>query len=135
MPREERRSPEKARFAVGLTIEEDVMSADALELFACSYAGADHLPLERMRERSIAVTPTSDVHGPNVAEHAVGGILTSSATSPVRALQDRRPWRHFQADELKDSTVTVVGLGPIGRAIAEHVSAFGVETSGVRYNP
>lgn len=34
----------------GLTVEEDAIAAAALELFACSYAGADHLPLERMRE-------------------------------------------------------------------------------------
>lgn len=71
-----------------------------------------------------------------MAEHAVGGILAFVRDfARARAQQDRRQWRRFQADELKDSTVIVAGLGPIGQAIAERIAAFEVETIGARYSP
>jgi phosphoglycerate dehydrogenase-like enzyme len=112
-------------------------AADDLGLFACTYAGVDHLPLEALRERDVAITNASGVHGPNVAEHVIGWLLTM-----VRRLdegwrrQGRREWAHFQAaGELQGSTVTVVGLGAIGEAIVERLAEFGVETVGVRYTP
>jgi phosphoglycerate dehydrogenase-like enzyme len=55
--------------------------------------------------------------------------------STGRRRQRRRLWQHNQTDEFRGSTVTIVGLGAIGRAIADRVSAFGVETVGVRYTP
>jgi len=112
-------------------------AADDLRLFACTYAGVDHLPMETLRERGVAVTNASGVHGPNVAEHVIGWLLTM-----VRRLdegwrrQQRREWRHFQAaGELQGSTVTVVGLGSLGQAITERLAGFGVETVGVRHTP
>jgi phosphoglycerate dehydrogenase-like enzyme len=112
-------------------------AAAGMRLFACTYAGVDHLPMDALRERDVAVTNASGVHGPNVAEHVVGWLLTM-----VRRLdeglrrQDRREWRHFQAaGELQGSTVTVVGLGSLGEAIVERLAGFGVETVGARYTP
>lgn len=42
-------------------------------------------------------------------------------------------WRHFQADELCGSTVTILGLSSIGQAIATRLDPTGVRTIGVRY--
>lgn len=136
-PQEERKFLETARVATGLTIDEEAIEgATNLDMFACTFAGADHLPLDLMEKHGIAVTTASGVHGPNVAEHAIGGILAFARNlGRARSQQQRRVWRHFQVDELKGSTVTIVGLGPIGQAIAKRLAPFGVETIGVRYNP
>lgn len=135
-PREEREYAGEAEIVTGLSPEGLLAHADRLELFQCLYAGTEHLPLERLHDQGIAVTSAAGVHGPNIAEWVIGMILTFARrlhTGFRRA--ERREWRHFQADELYGSTVTIVGLGTIGSAVADRLGGFGVETIGVRYTP
>ncbi|ELY54241.1 D-2-hydroxyacid dehydrogenase [Natronococcus jeotgali] len=136
-PTAERELIEDARFVTGMTLEEELLEdADALEAFACAYAGTGHLPLDRLRERGVAVTNASGVHGPNMGEHVLGAILHFTRRFHVaERRQRRREWRHYRAHELQGSTVTIVGLGAIGRATAERLEPFDVETIGVRYTP
>jgi len=127
-----------AEIVVGGSLGGDLLAAaDDLELFACSSAGVGHLDLEEFRERGIAVTNASGVHGPNMAEHVLGWLLMiTRRLDEGLARQDRREWRHFQAmGELNDSRVCVVGLGAIGQTIVERLSGFDLETVGVRYTP
>jgi phosphoglycerate dehydrogenase-like enzyme len=136
-PARERDAIRDARFVTGMVLEEDLLAAaEDLAVFACAYAGTGHLPLERLEERGVAVTNASGVHGPNIGEHVLGAILHFTRRFHVGARrQRRREWRHYQAHELQGSTVTVVGLGAIGRAVVERLEPFGVETIGVRYTP
>lgn len=115
---------------------EQLEQATALELFACTYAGTDHLPVDELADHGVVVTNASGVHAPNVAEHALGAILSFARRFHVaRRRQDRGEWRHFRAHELADSTVTVVGLGAIGEAICERLEPFDVEVIGIRHSP
>jgi phosphoglycerate dehydrogenase-like enzyme len=145
-PEEQRRAVAEAAVVTSNDLDPELLGAAEspglpgaaeMQLFACTYAGVDHLPMDALRERGVAVTNASGVHGPNVAEHVVGWLLTM-----VRRLdegwrrQQRREWSHFQAaDELQGSTVTVVGLGSIGTAVVERLEGFGVGTVGVRHSP
>jgi len=121
----------------GHTIDEELLAtAETLELFACTYAGTDHLPLEALDDRGVAVTNAAGVHGSNVAEHVIGSILVFARGFHIaRRRQRRGEWRHYQARDLQDSTVTVVGMGAIGTSILERLAPFGVERFGVRYTP
>lgn len=66
-----------ARIATGLELSEElVRKARNLELFVCMYAGIDHLPLDALEERDIAVASASGVHASNVAEHAIDMLLS-----------------------------------------------------------
>ena len=128
---------ERVPIVTGYEISEaEIRAAENLELFAGVYAGTGHLALDVFEEHGVAVTNASGVHGPNIAEYVIGAIL-----SHVRGFkqawrqQDRREWRSYPARELKDSTVTVVGLGAIGQSIVERLEPFGVDTIGVRYTP
>ena len=136
-PTEERDAIQRARFATGMTLEEELLEeADELEVFACAYAGTGHLPLDRLAERGVTVTNASGVHGPNIGEHVLGAILRFTRRFHVATRQQRRrEWRHYQAHELQGSTVTIVGLGAIGTSVAARLEPFGVETIGVRYSP
>ncbi|WP_306058225.1 D-2-hydroxyacid dehydrogenase [Natronococcus wangiae] len=136
-PAAEREAIEDARFVTGMVLDEELLEAAAnLEVFACAYAGTGHLPLERLEERGVAVTNASGVHGPNIGEHVLGSILHFTRRFHVaERRQRRREWRHYQAHELQGSTVTIVGLGAIGRAVCDRLEPFGVETIGVRYSP
>ena len=117
--------------------ESDVEDAAALRLFACNSAGVDHLPLDALESQGVAVTNASGVHGPNIAEHVLGWILTFvRRLDEGRRRQRRREWRRFQSfAELAGSTVTIVGLGAIGETIVSRLAGFDVETRGVRHSP
>ena len=138
-PSEERRLLERTTVATARTVAPERLPAPddgALSLFACAYAGYDHLPMAALEERGVAVTTASGVHAPNAAEHAVGTLLAFVRGLPEGLRrQQRRQWRHFRVDELAGSTVAVVGLGAIGSAVVERLAAFEVEVVGVRRSP
>ncbi|SFR33121.1 D-2-hydroxyacid dehydrogenase [Halogeometricum limi] len=127
-----------ADIVTGIRLPNDVLdAATEMHLFAGGAAGYDHLPLDELRERGVTVTNASGVHGPNIAEHVLGWMLTiTRRLDEGMRRQDRHEWRHFQAyGELQGSTVTVVGLGAIGQAVVDRLESFGVDTIGVRYTP
>lgn len=126
-----------ARVAVGINLERKyVPYAEDLELFASTYAGTGHVPVDELADRGIAVTNASGVHGPNIGEYVLGAILLHVRRFDEGWRRQRRhEWRHFQAGELRGSTVTVVGLGAIGQAVVQRLDGFEVDTVGVRYTP
>ncbi|MFP8953537.1 D-2-hydroxyacid dehydrogenase [Natrialbaceae archaeon A-arb3/5] len=136
-PTEEREAIQNTSFVTGTYLPEDRLeAAENLDVFACTYAGTGHLPIDRLAERDVAVTSASGVHGPNIGEHVLGAILRFTRRFHVAARQQRRrEWRHYQSYELQGSTVTIVGLGAIGQAVTDRLEPFGVETVGVRYSP
>jgi phosphoglycerate dehydrogenase-like enzyme len=136
-PEDERESIADATIVTGMDIGDDLLErAENLAYFASIYAGTDHLPLEELAARDVAVSSASGVHAPNIAEYVIGHVLAI-----VRRFHEgwqreqRREWRHYQADELAGSTVTVVGQGPIGQAIVERLEPFDVHTIAARYTP
>jgi len=136
-PIEERAAIADAELVAGMHLGESLLdAAGELSMFACGYAGTGHLPMEQLRERGVTVTNASGVHGPNIAEHVLGSILAFVRRFHVaRRRQERGEWRHYQTRELAGSTVTIIGLGAIGQAVADRLGGFDVETIGVRYTP
>jgi len=136
-PREERELVAGARVVTGITVDEDLLTgAERLELFACTFAGTDHVPMEALAERGVAVTNAGGIHAPGIAEQAIGNVLVfARRLHEGWRRKERSEWRHFQSGEFTDSTVSIVGLGSIGRAVAQRLQGFEVETIGVRYSP
>ncbi len=136
-PVEERALLETAQIVTAPSIDADALAdATNLELFACIYAGTEHLPLAELAAHGITVTNGSGVHGPNLAEYVIGGILAFARGFPTAwRRKERREWRAFETHELQGSTVTVVGMGAIGQAVLERLDPFGVHTIGLRYTP
>jgi phosphoglycerate dehydrogenase-like enzyme len=135
---EKREAVTDATVVVGADLPAELLEAAGnLELFACRSAGVGHLELDAFRERGVAVTNASGVHGPNIAEQVIGWFLMiTRRLDEGLDRQGRREWRHFRAaGEFVDSTVCVVGLGAIGTDIVERLAGFGVDTIGVRYTP
>lgn len=136
-PKAERELVADARVVTGITIDEDLLeSADRLELFACTFAGTDHVPKETLAEYGVAVTNAGGIHAPGIAEQALGNMLVfARQLHEGWRRKQQAEWRHFQSSEFMDSTVTVIGLGSIGQAVVERLSGFGVDTIGIRYSP
>lgn len=136
-PKEERELIRGARVVTGITVDEALLeAANRLELFACTFAGTDHVPVDALVERGVAVTNAGGIHAPGIAEQAIGNMLVFARRlhEGWRRKQNHE-WRHFQSREFTDSTVTIVGLGSIGEAVAQRLRGFEVETIGVRYTP
>ena len=136
-PAEEHRAVAEATVATGITIDPALLEdADRLRLFACTFSGTDHVPLEALEAAGVAVTNASGIHAPGIAEQVLGYLLVFARRLYTGWERKRRhEWRHFQSSELKGSTVTIVGLGSIGKAVADRLAGFDVETIGVRYTP
>ncbi|RAW44377.1 D-2-hydroxyacid dehydrogenase [Halorubrum sp. 48-1-W] len=136
-PAEEREYLRTARVATGFALDEgDLDVAENLELFACVFAGTGHLPREAFEDRGVAVTNASGVHGPNIAEYVVGAMIGHAREfHRARRQQARREWHTYPTTEVYGSRVAVVGLGAIGETVVDRLSAFDVETVGVRYTP
>jgi len=136
-PGQERELVTDARVVTGVDIDESLLArAERLELFACAFAGTEHLPMEALRERGVAVTNAGGIHAPGLAELALGGMLTfARRLDEGWRRTEAREWRHFQSRELTGSTVTVVGLGSIGQALVKRLQGFETHTIGVRYTP
>ncbi len=136
-PQAEREHVVDARVVTGITLESDLLDrAERLDLFACTFAGTDHVPMDRLAERGVAVTNAGGIHAPGIAEQALGNVLVFARNlhEGWRRAQNRE-WRHFQSREFTDSTVAIVGLGSIGQALTQRLQGMEVETIGVRYTP
>jgi phosphoglycerate dehydrogenase-like enzyme len=136
-PRQERDLVPAARVVTGITIGQELLDrAERLELFACTFAGTEHLPMAAFADRGVAVTNAGGIHAPGLAEQALGNMLVFARNLHEGWRRQRNgEWRHFQSGEFTGSTVTVVGLGSIGEALVQRLQGMGVDTIGVRYTP
>ncbi|QDX41704.1 D-2-hydroxyacid dehydrogenase [Salarchaeum sp. JOR-1] len=137
-PQAEREYVADAEIVTGTGIDTDLLDAAGdIELFACAYAGYNHLPMDALRERGVAVTNGAGIHAPGIAEQVLGYVLTFARNLQQGVRQSERgEWRHYKAHgELTDATVTIVGLGAIGTAVEQRLRGFGAHTIGVRYTP
>jgi phosphoglycerate dehydrogenase-like enzyme len=84
-------------------------------------------------ERGVVVTNARGVFSRPIAEYVLMMILAVSRRLPqLLELQRERTWQPLEGAELRDVTVGIVGLGSIGRAVAELAKAFGCRVVAVR---
>ncbi len=96
-----------------------------------------------LRARDLVFTNSAGVHAAPVAETVLGYLLHfARGLDQAVASQREERWDRAWFDrgdspvrELGRSTVGVVGLGGIGRAVAERVRAFGAEVLATRRRP
>jgi lactate dehydrogenase-like 2-hydroxyacid dehydrogenase len=104
-----------------------------LEVIAQYGVGVNNIDLVEARRRNIAVTNTPDVLTDDVADLAMGLLLSvmrriCEADMFVRVGQWTANSASFPlATSLTRKTMGIVGLGRIGRAIARRAEAFGIE--------
>ena len=102
----------------------------ALEIISVFGVGYDGVPVDYCRQRGIKVTNTPDVLTDDVADVAVGLVLMTGrgfakADRFVRAGEWTK--RNFElTTRLGGRTVGILGLGRIGKAIAQRLAAMGM---------
>lgn len=109
--------------------EQVLAASPRLRLISLWGTGVDNVDLEVCRARGIRVTNTPGVNAHAVAEHAIGLILTLARRIPAMDATVRAGgWRgpHDRLVQLEGRTLGIVGLGAIGRRMAELGRAFGM---------
>ena len=99
-----------------------------LEIISCFGVGLDLIDLDAARERKIPVTNTPGVVGDECADLAIGLMLASARQILIadRFVRDGQ-WQKGPVSygrSVGGKTLGVLGLGAIGRAIADRGSAF-----------
>jgi phosphoglycerate dehydrogenase-like enzyme len=101
-------------------------------------AGVDHLLDTPLWRSDVAVTTSSGIHAPNIAEYVLAMMLAFARRLPrmlayqARAEWPSQRWQKFAAPELRGATVGVVGYGSIGREVGRLAHAFGMHVLALR---
>ena len=99
-------------------------------------AGVERVLTPAALERGLAITNARGVFSDPIAEYVIMWILAIGRRLPqLLELQRERTWQPLEGREMADLTVGVVGLGSIGRRVAELAVAFGCRVVATRRNP
>jgi D-3-phosphoglycerate dehydrogenase len=99
----------------------------ALRCISRCGAGVDAIDLATARERGISVLNTADIPTQAVAELTLAMMLGLSRQLPRQsALVQKRQWTRLEAHLVSGRTIGLIGLGRIGRRVAELLEPFNV---------
>jgi D-3-phosphoglycerate dehydrogenase len=94
--------------------------APRLKLISILGTGTDNVDLAAAARRGITVTNTPGVGAPSVAELTLGLILAVARAIPLSDARLRQgTWQHVEGPELFGKTLGLLGLGAIGRRVAQ----------------
>ncbi len=108
--------------------------ADVLRVISRYGAGFDAVDLEAAARKGIAVTNTPGANQNGVAELTIGLLFALARNLPAVASAAREgTWKREAGWELCDKVLGVVGLGAIGRSVADKALALGMKV--LAYDP
>jgi D-3-phosphoglycerate dehydrogenase len=112
----------------------DYITADAFEgmdkmkIISRYGAGVDRVELDVAKARSIKVTNTPGTNAVAVCELAFGLMLSLARAIPrLNKAVEAGKWPRNNGVELKGKTLSIFGLGAIGRNLAQRAIAFGMD--------
>ncbi len=107
-----------------------------LKLIGRAGAGVDNIDLEAATRNGIIVMNTPGGNTVSAAEHTCAMMLSAARRIP-QATADLKQgnWNKtkFSGVELEGKTLSIIGLGKIGREVASRMQAFGMKT--IAYDP
>ena len=117
-------------------LHEAIAAAPRLRFVQATSAGAGEqvraAQLGREVLDRVAIATAAGAHGTTLAEFTFFGLLALRKDfRRLERIRAERGWDHFAMDELRGSSLAIVGLGNIGRAIAQIARAFGMRTIGI----
>ena len=106
--------------------------AERLRWLHAMGAGVDWALVPELPKR-VVVTRSPGVFGPWMAEYVIGWSLwVTQRMGQYREAQTRREWiQHHPPERLAGKTMTIVGLGDIGRTVARAARQAGLRVIGV----
>lgn len=107
-------------------------AADALRWVQVAAIGVDAVMFDGLIDSDVVVTNSRGIFEEPIAEYVLGQIL-AFAKDFRRSWESQREqrWRHFDTEPIAGASVTIIGPGPVGRAIARLLRAVGMSVRGV----
>jgi D-3-phosphoglycerate dehydrogenase len=127
---------------LGQNIDREILSqGDRLRTIVSATTGLDHIDLEAAREKGIQILSlrgeTDFLRSiPATAEHTWALLLAVRRhVVAAQSAATRGDWNRdkFRGRELRNATIGLLGLGRVGRQVAEYARAFGMQV--VAYDP
>ncbi len=121
----------------GTTISADLIDkANQLRVIGRAGVGVDNIDLDAATRRGVLVINAPDGNTISTAEHSVAMLMALSRRIPhahQSLLEGKWDRTTFTGSELYEKTLGIVGVGKIGRAVAERMNGFGMTILG--YDP
>lgn len=121
----------------GVKVTEDVLgAAERLKVIGRAGVGVDNIDCDAATKGGIVVMNTPGGNATSVAEHTLALMLSLARGVPAaNASTKAGGWerKKFQGNELFGKTLGIVGLGNIGRQVAQRAKPFGMEV--VAFDP
>jgi phosphoglycerate dehydrogenase-like enzyme len=123
------------RWIAGKRFSELIGQLPKIHWLHTASAGVDHVLTPTVRSRiGIVVTDSGPAFGPAISEFVLATMLSVARKLPEIASNQRdHRWQQIQQQEIYGTTIGIIGLGPIGLAIAKLAKAFGMVTLGYRH--
>jgi phosphoglycerate dehydrogenase-like enzyme len=107
-------------------------AADALRWVHVAAVGVDAVLFDELIDSAVVLTNSRGIFERPIAEYVLGQILAFAKDFHRSAqAQQAQLWQHFESEPIAGATVTLVGVGPVGRAIARLLRAAGMHVRGV----
>ena len=117
-----------------LAPERLVVHAPRLRWVQCTSAGiGERLRRTGLIDSKLVFTTAAGVHASALAEFVILGLLYFYRDVPrLQRMQRAHHWERYTNKELAGRRALVVGLGAVGRTIAQRLAALGLEVWGAR---
>lgn len=117
----------------GLFLYHSIEEFENLKFIQLTSAGLDRVPLERIKEKSIALFNARGVYSVPMAEFAVSGVL--GLYKHLNRFYENQKSHEWNKDrtlrELCGETVCIIGCGSVGTECAKRFKAFGTSVIAV----
>jgi phosphoglycerate dehydrogenase-like enzyme len=110
--------------------------AKRLRLIQTAGAGVDSVLPAPDLPQEVRITNARGVAGNQMAEHALTMMLAFAKQLP-KAIENQgsRRWERYVPTSLVDKNCSIIGLGAIGRVVAERARQFGMRVIGIQRKP
>ena len=113
-----------------------IEAADKLKVVGRAGVGVDNIDLEAATRRGVLVINAPDGNTISTAEHTCAMLLSLARRIPQASRSTAEgKWERkaFTGSEVYEKTLGIIGVGKIGRAVAERMAGFGMTLIG--YDP
>ncbi|MGH3561640.1 MAG: NAD(P)-dependent oxidoreductase, partial [Mycobacterium sp.] len=111
-------------------------AADSLRWVQVAAVGVDAVLFDELVDSDVIVTNSRGIFEEPIAEYVLGQILAFAKDFRRSwSAQCAQRWQHFDTEPIAGASVTIVGPGPVGRAIARLVREAGMTVRAVGRTP
>lgn len=113
-----------------------VLEQSSLKVISRCGVGIENVDLATAKKLGIQVFATPEAPTNAVAEFSIGAIFCMlRKISQMNEATHQGKWEKMSGPELRGKTVSIIGVGRIGRQVAEYLNLFGARVLGVDVDP